>query len=179
MNVLFVCTGNVCRSPMGEYLLPRYFNDPSITADSAGTRGLFDHPIDPSSAKILSELGIDTTDFRSKSVTPQLATASDLILCFEIEQRQDIATIAPLASRKTFLLPDFANMCVYCAKEGYIEGSTRQEKLESVIDNASLIRPMLPAPMVIPDPHRREFAAFQKAYEQICQALRIITDATA
>lgn len=179
MKILFVCTGNICRSPMGELLLPHYLSDSTITADSAGTRGLIDHPIDPSSAKLMTQAGIDSSAFRSKRITPQLANESDLILCFETHQRQEIATIAPLAARKTFLLADFANMCAYCAKEGYIEGSTREEKLESVIDNASMIRPMLPAPLNIEDPHHRDFSVFQKAYDQIRQALTIIAKATA
>ncbi|MCH9276180.1 low molecular weight phosphatase family protein [Bifidobacterium amazonense] len=178
MKVLFVCTGNICRSPMGELLLPRYFADPSITADSAGTRGLIDHEIDPSSAKLLAADGIDSSAFRSKRITPQLANDADLILCFEPHQRQDIATIAPRAGRRTFLLTDFANMCTYCAQQGYLEGSTQPERLESVIDNASMIRPMLPAPLTIEDPHRKEFPVFQKAHDQICQALTIIANTT-
>lgn len=179
MKVLFVCTGNICRSPMGELLLPHYLTDPEISSDSAGTRGLMNHPIDPSSALLMTQAGIDSSKFRSKRITPQLANESDLILCFEAHQRQEIATIAPLAARKTFLLTDFANMCAYCAKEGYIEGSTRQEKLESVIDNASMIRPMLPTPLTIEDPHHQDFPVFQKAYTQIRQALTLIAQATA
>ncbi|NEG88764.1 low molecular weight phosphatase family protein [Bifidobacterium aerophilum] len=179
MKILFVCTGNICRSPMGELLLPRYLNDPGIVADSAGTRGLDAHAIDPSSAKLMEQAGIDPSTFRSKRITPQLADGADLILCFEPHQRQDISTIAPRASRRTFLLPDFANMCAYCAGQGFITGATRQERLESVIDNASMIRPMLPEPMSIEDPHRKDFPVFQKAYDQICRALTIIAKATA
>lgn len=179
MKVLFVCTGNICRSPMGELLLPSIFQDPAITADSAGTRGLDSHAIDPSSAKLLQQVGIDSSAFRSKRITPQLANDSDLILCFEQHQRQDIATMAPRAGRRTFLLTDFANMCAYCAQQGLATGSTRQERLESVIDNASMIRPMLPTPLTIEDPHRKDFAVFEKAYQQITQALTLIAKATA
>ena len=38
MKVLFICTGNICRSPMGELLLPQFM--PDLESDSAGTRGL-------------------------------------------------------------------------------------------------------------------------------------------
>lgn len=179
MKILFVCTGNICRSPMGELMLSHYLNDPDIEVDSAGTRGLDNHAIDPSSAKLMDQAGIDSSAFRSKRITPQLADSADLILCFEPHQRQDIATLAPRASRRTFLLPDFANMCAYCAQQGFITGSTRQEKIESVIDNASMIRPMLPVPASIEDPHRKDFPVFQKAYDQISQALTMIARATA
>ncbi|WP_094730465.1 low molecular weight phosphatase family protein [Bifidobacterium hapali] len=179
MKILFVCTGNICRSPMGELLLSHYIPDADISVDSAGTRGLDNHAIDPSSAKLLDQAGIDSSAFRSKRITPQLADSADLIFCFEPHQRQDIATLAPRAGRRTFLLPDFANMCAYCAQQGFITGNNRQERLESVIDNASMIRPMLPAPISIEDPHRKDFPVFQKAYDQICQALSIIAKATA
>lgn len=47
MKVLFICTGNICRSPMGELLLPQFM--PDLESDSAGTRGLGSHEIAPNS----------------------------------------------------------------------------------------------------------------------------------
>ena len=162
MKVLFICTGNICRSPMGELLLPQFM--PDLESDSAGTRGLVSHEIAPNS---------------KRRVTPQIAQGSDLILCFEHEQRKEIAVIAPTAARKTFLINDFANMCVYCKEQGYMEGNTRQEKLESVIDNASMIRPMIPDTNNVEDPIGKDFAVYQAAYNEICKALQTIASATA
>ena len=150
MKVLFICTGNICRSPMGELLLPQFM--PDLESDSAGTRGLVSHEIAPN---------------------------SDLILCFEHEQRKEIAVIAPTAARKTFLINDFANMCVYCKEQGYMGGNTRQEKLESVIDNASMIRPMIPDTNNVEDPIGKDFAVYQAANNEICKALQTIASATA
>lgn len=116
MKVLFICTGNICRSPMGELLLPQFM--PDLESDSAGTRGLESHEIAPNSKKLLDQHDIDSSSFRAKRVTPQIAQGSDLILCFEHEQRKEIAVIAPTAARKTFLINDFANMCVYCKEQG-------------------------------------------------------------
>lgn len=39
MHIMFVCTGNICRSPMGELLLAKYLEDTSLTVSSAGTHG--------------------------------------------------------------------------------------------------------------------------------------------
>ena len=94
------------------------------------------------------------------------------------EQRKEIAVIAPTAARKTFLINDFANMCVYCKEQGYMEGNTRQEKLESVIDNASMIRPMIPDTNNVEDPIGKDFAVYQAAYNEICKALQTIASAT-
>lgn len=176
MKVLFVCTGNVCRSPMGELLLPKYM--PDLESDSAGTRGLDSHAIASSSAKIMTAHGIDPSAFRSKRITPQLANGSDLILCFEHEQRNEISVIAPVAARRTFLLNDFANMCAYCKEQGYMEGDTREERLASVIDNASMIRPMIPDTDNIEDPMGKDFPVYERAYSEICAALQTIAKTT-
>ena len=58
MKVLFICTGNICRSPMGELLLPQFM--PDLESDSAGTRGLGSHEIAPNSKKLLDQHGIDS-----------------------------------------------------------------------------------------------------------------------
>lgn len=176
MKVVFVYTGNVCRSPMGELLLPHYM--PDLEADSAGTRGLDAHEIAPNSAKLLAAHGIDTKQFRSKRITPQLANSSGLILCFEHEQRKEIAVIAPTAARRTFLINDFANMCAYCKEQGYMDGDTREERLESVIDNASMIRPMIPDTANIEDPMGKDYAVYERSYQEICKALQTIADTT-
>ena len=137
------------------------------------------HQIDPSSARLMDSVGIESSGFRSRRLTREMAESADLILCFEHEQRKEIAVIAPTAARKTFLINDFANMCVYCKEQGYMEGNTRQEKLESVIDNASMIRPMIPDTNNVEDPIGKDFAVYQAAYNEICKALQTIASATA
>lgn len=67
MKVLFICTGNICRSPMGELLLPQFM--PDLESDSAGTRGLVSHEIAPNSKRLLDQHGIDSSSFRAKRVT--------------------------------------------------------------------------------------------------------------
>lgn len=174
MHVMFVCTGNICRSPMGELLLAKYLSDTSVMVSSAGTHGLPMHEMDPSSARLMRSVGIEPGGFRSRRLTKPLAQSADLILCFEKSQRKDIVTLAPTAVRYTFLLGDFANMCEYCARNGLVKGLTIQERLQSVIDASSIIRPMLPKPQDIADPHGKEFDKFQLAANQTNHALRRI-----
>ena len=111
MHIMFVCTGNICRSPMGELLMTHYLNGTTVQVSSAGTRGLPMHPIDPSSGRLMQSVGIESSGFRSRRLTRQMADEADLILCFEKQQRKEIVTLAPAAVRYTFLLDDFANMC--------------------------------------------------------------------
>ena len=159
MHIMFVCTGNICRSPMGELLLTRYLSGTTVQVSSAGTHGLPMHQIDPNSALLMESVGIEPSGFRSRRLTQPMAKSADLILCFEKDQRKDIVTLAPTAVKYTFLLGDFANMCEYCARNGLVKGLTIQERLQSVIDSASIIRPMLPEPEDIEDPHGKACAS--------------------
>lgn len=177
MKVLFVCTGNICRSPMGELMFPLFFHSDAVETDSAGVNGLIDHQIDPSSNKLLKLDGIDASSFRSKRITPQLALSSDLILCFTEAQRGNIVTLAPRARSRTYTVSDFANLCRYCAGNGLICGDTIEDRLDSIIANASMVRPMLPASQDIKDPYRREFKMFQNAHDQMGYAFADIAQA--
>lgn len=174
MRVLFVCTGNICRSPMGELLFRMYTAGTSIEVDSAGTHSLVGHEIDGSSAALLTSAGIDSSAFRSKQLTRQIAQECDLILCFEEDQLHNIVGIAPAAVHYTFTLPDFSNMCAYCAQQNMIEGFTLPERLQSVIAQATTIRPMLPQAATIADPYRKDFSAFRRAVDATDTAIRNI-----
>ena len=174
MHIMFVCTGNVCRSPMGELLMRRYLSGTSITVSSAGTHALVGHPIDPSSGRLMDSVGIDSGEFRSRQLTRELAENADLILCFEEEQRNNIVDMAPAVVRRTFLVTDFANMCLYCAQHDLVKGLTVQERLNSVIEASSFIRPMIPAPRDVEDPFTKDFPVFRKAANQTNKAIWII-----
>ncbi|MGO5363998.1 MULTISPECIES: arsenate reductase/protein-tyrosine-phosphatase family protein [unclassified Bifidobacterium] len=174
MRVMFVCTGNICRSPMGELLLSRYLADTSIEVSSAGTKGLPGHPIDPSSATLMSSVGIDSSVFRSRRLTRDMANATDLILCFEASQRREIVTLAPAVVRRTFVITEFAALCAYCADHGMVKGRTIQERLWSVEEAAPIVRPLLLPSPDIEDPHGRTFDVFCTVADETNRALRTI-----
>ena len=154
--------------------MSRYLANTTVQVTSAGTRGLPMHQIDPSSARLMDSVGIDSSGFRSRRLTREMAESADLILCFEAAQRKEIVTVAPKAVRYTFLLDDFANMCRYSAEHGLVKGTTIQERLQSVIDASSFIRPLIAAPKDIAHPHGREFTKFRQAAEETNRALRTI-----
>lgn len=177
MRILFVCTGNISRSAMAELLAPYIFHDDSLTFESAGTRGLHDHPISDEATAILRRDHIDEKaieSFRSRRITPQIAREADLILCFETAQRADIVVESPLKARRTFLITDFANMCEMARERGWITGNSVEERINSVVDNAGLLRPELPDAENVDDPQDLGMDAFISAHNALVRVLKRI-----
>ncbi len=75
-KVLFLCTGNSCRSQMAEGLLNHYYGD-NYTAASAGTKPSIVHP---KAIKVMNELGIDISNHRSKSVNEFTSELFEIII---------------------------------------------------------------------------------------------------
>jgi protein-tyrosine phosphatase len=115
--VLFVCTGNICRSPIAERLARAHVAGPgSLLTEfsSAGTHAVVGYPMDPPSARALRELGGDPDGHRARQLTKKDLTA-DLILTAKVEHRSQILRAAPEAMRRAFTLREFARLAAACA----------------------------------------------------------------
>jgi protein-tyrosine-phosphatase len=110
-SVLYVCTGNVCRSPTAE-LLFRAWAAPGadVQVSSAGTHALVDDPVYPPSAAALGELGIDAGSHRARQYEAWMAARADLVLTAERAHRDLILTELPRVLRRTFTMNEFARL---------------------------------------------------------------------
>lgn len=81
-SVLFVCSGNQCRSAVAEGLLRRAAARAglAVAAGSAGTLGIRDAPAHPLTCQAAAELGVDLSAHRSRPVHARLLDQNDLIL---------------------------------------------------------------------------------------------------
>lgn len=82
-NIMVVCTGNICRSPMGEALLRTRLEGQQRTVMSAGIGALIGHPADALACEIMLEKGIDISAHRAQQATLPLLSSMDLILAMD------------------------------------------------------------------------------------------------
>jgi protein-tyrosine phosphatase len=108
-KILFVCVGNICRSPTAEVLL-RHAR-PDLQVSSAGLQALVDNPIEPTAGVLLFEHGLDGVGHRGRQTTPQLLVDADLILVMERKHLAEISRDAPQVSGKTFLVGKWRGNC--------------------------------------------------------------------
>ncbi|WP_194409369.1 low molecular weight phosphatase family protein [Microbacterium cremeum] len=119
-EILTVCTGNICRSPLAEQLLRARLADLDPVVASAGTRGLPAAEMTPEAAHIAHALGVpaaDTAAHRSRFLTEQHLIQPDLILAMTRTHRRTIAELAPTRLRSTFTIREFARLAMAAPAE--------------------------------------------------------------
>ena len=110
-KVLFVCTGNICRSPFAEGLFTRLVvteGVKDISADSAGILALPGNSATHMAQRVAAEYHVELGGHKAKSVSKDLIAGSDLILVMEKSQENSLMSLFPEASGKTLLIRHFA-----------------------------------------------------------------------
>lgn len=109
-SVLIVCTGNICRSPMGEGVLRHRLaqeNLSHIRINSAGTSGWDNRKPTSEAIQACSEIGIDISSLRSSPISEQMIRSTDLIVAMERYHVNEMVNFFNAPAEKLFLLGDF------------------------------------------------------------------------
>ena len=175
--VLFVCTGNICRSPAAERLFrARSMPEVLLEVTSAGTSGLTGHPIDGPTARALLELGIDPDGHRARRMDRDMLRSSDLVLTADIEHRSEVLHTEPSMLAKTFTLREFARLA-WEAPEAKPVGVPTDEGLRvrvaAIARQRGLTRRARPGEYDIADPYGKSLEIARAAVAQISQRVDI------
>ncbi|WP_305092737.1 low molecular weight protein-tyrosine-phosphatase [Prescottella sp. R16] len=113
MKLLFVCTGNICRSPTAERLADAWatrHGGTGLDVSSAGTRAVVGYGMEPTAARVLSSLGGDPTGFVARQLTPVMANDADLVVTMTEAHRDAVLRRAPRGLKRTFTLLEAAHL---------------------------------------------------------------------
>ena len=109
-KILFVCTGNSCRSVMAQGLLRHALEKKGYTdfqVLSAGVSTVGGLGATPETIEVMQQEGIDVSSHMSQPATPELIQSADVIFCMEQFQRDLIAERIPESESKLFMLKTF------------------------------------------------------------------------
>lgn len=106
-SVLFICTANICRSPMAMALLrDKVGNSADWVIESAGTWSIEGQPAATNTQKVLAQHNIELTDHRSGSVNRELLREFNLILTMESGHKEALIVEFPEIAQRVYMLSE-------------------------------------------------------------------------
>ncbi|QGU00720.1 hypothetical protein SYNTR_2126 [Candidatus Syntrophocurvum alkaliphilum] len=112
-TVLFVCTGNTCRSPMSQALFLKYLRQSSLNSNdfkvySAGIYAMDGMPASEEAIKTLEKEGIDLSNHQSRVIDDKLIKKADLILTMTRNHKELLIDQYPYKADYIFTLSDYS-----------------------------------------------------------------------
>ena len=110
MNILFVCTGNICRSPMAEGIMKKslwMMKMKNVAVSSAGTLALDGNKATKEAFTVARDQGVDLSGHRARLIDKEMVEKADMICVMGLEQKEAILDEFPEAEEKICFLGKF------------------------------------------------------------------------
>lgn len=98
MKILFVCTGNTCRSPMAEGIFKKLLSDKNITdieCSSAGIFAMTGDEVTPNSVKACERFGVDISSHRARRINEYILDETDKFVCMTAQHASSLSLYVP------------------------------------------------------------------------------------
>jgi protein-tyrosine phosphatase len=186
-QVLFVCTGNVCRSPAAQRLLQHHLDHSvggiaglsGVAISSAGTGALVGEPISPPMAALVAAAGANAEGFVARQLSTDMILNANLVITMTSDHRRQTVAMLPAAVQRTFVLGELAHMLNQVEARDVTEiagewGSTA-ERLQAMVTIAKRNRtPGVDPDEDIVDPYGRSKSVYAESFQQVRAALEPI-----
>ncbi|WP_022873473.1 low molecular weight phosphatase family protein [Nesterenkonia alba] len=182
IEILTVCTGNVCRSALAEMVLGSRLADLGVRVHSAGSGALVGDPLTPQTAELALAAGArpgEVEAHRARLLTEGVAAEADLVLAMTREHRRAVVELNPALLRRTFTVREFARLAAGMSDHEIAQaaqGSDPQKRVRAALrvlaTRHGIVGPAEdPAADDVVDPYRQKDAVYQQQARQLLPAL--------
>ncbi|WP_404443846.1 low molecular weight phosphatase family protein [Microbacterium marinum] len=182
-EIMTVCTGNVCRSPLAQQVLADRLADLPGTITSGGTFEMDASPMPDEGQRLAAAFGVRpevSAAHRSRVITAERLSTPDLILAMARDHRRQIVSLSPARLRSTFTIREFARLAADTSDGEIISAAsgapTPSEKVRAAVATVAghrgmTLPPESPDDDDVVDPYRRSWNTYERSGAQLAPAI--------
>ncbi|MFF8189214.1 low molecular weight phosphatase family protein [Microbacterium sp. NPDC016588] len=185
-QILSVCTGNVCRSPIAALLLADALSGfADVRVESAGVGALVGHGVPEPAQRLGAQHHLDASAHVARQITEPVIRDSALIVAMAREHRRYIVQAVPAAMRRTFTLRELARIADVAEETlpqavSTAGARTGEEAMRAAVALAASLRgtiapPADPDDFDVIDPYRRSDEIYAESFGTLIPAARRVS----